>query len=98
MSHECIQVLRGTPWLDTVDQEHIPLEIINSCKDDVIIDFKVLGLPSKEIIYRSSNVKVSGLGKHSIEVITDKYYEGLEVSIIVKNREHHVMSVEIRLK
>ncbi len=98
MSHECIQVLRGTPWLDTVDQEHIPLEITNSCRHDVIIDFKVLGLPGSEMIYKSSNVKIPGLGKHSIEVITDKYYESLEVSIIVKNKEHHVMSVEVRLK
>ncbi|MEO3992779.1 MAG: hypothetical protein QN229_00450 [Desulfurococcaceae archaeon TW002] len=98
MSHECIQVLRGTPWLDTVDQEHIPLEIINSCKEDIIIDFKVLGLPDKEIVYRSSNVKVLGLGKYPVEVITDKYYDILEVYIVVKNKEHHTMSVEVRLK
>lgn len=98
MSYECIQVLRGTPWFDTVDQEHIPLEITNSCKQDIIIDFEVLGLPDKETIYKSSNVKIHGLGKHAVEVVTDKYYESLKVNIIIKNKERHVISVEVRLK
>lgn len=98
MNHECIQISRGTAWFDTVDQEHIPLEIINSCKHDIIIDFEVLGLPIKEVVYRSNNVKISSLGKHVIEIITDKYYERLEIKVAVKDREPRLKSVEIQLR
>ena len=98
MSHECVQVLRGTPWFDTVDQEHVPLEIVNLCGRDVIIDFEVLGLPNKEVVYRSGNVRIGSSGKHAVEIVTDKYYESLEVKVAVKNKEPHLMSVEIQLR
>lgn len=98
MSYECVQISRGIPWFDTVDQEHIPLEITNSCKHGIIIDFEVLGLPTKEVVYKSNNVRISGLGKHFIEIITDKYYEGLEIKVTVKNKEPHFTSVKIQLR
>ncbi|MEM0086229.1 MAG: hypothetical protein QXD37_04215 [Zestosphaera sp.] len=98
MSRECIQVSRGTPWFDTVDQEHIPLEIINACTYDVMVDFEVAGLPSRETVYKSSNLKIHSLSRHSIEVITDKYYEALEVKITVRNEKPHIMLVEFRLR
>lgn len=98
MSHECIRVSRGISWFDTVDQEHIPLEVANTCEYDVVIDFEVVGLPSKEPVYKSSNLRIRGLGKHAVEVVTDKYYEGLEVKITVRNKEPHVMLVEFRLR
>ncbi|MEM2021585.1 MAG: hypothetical protein QXP80_05120 [Zestosphaera sp.] len=97
MNCECVEIMKGVPWLDTVDQEHIPLEILNTCEQVITVDVNVF-TPSKETLYKSG-VKVPGSGRQGIEVVTDKYYEFLEVEVRLKEgRDICKKSFVIRLR
>jgi hypothetical protein len=78
LSCECIEVIRGIPWLDTVDQEHIPLEVINNCGFDAEL---LINISAGEETLYLAKVKVISLSKHKIEIVTDKYYEALDIGV-----------------
>jgi len=86
MNCECIDVVKGTSWFDTVDQEHIPLEIVNKCNFSINLSINISA--DKETLY-VTKIKIPGLGKHRIEVVTDKYYEALDInlSLVEENKE-----------
>ncbi len=82
MNCGCVEIMKGVPWLDTVDQEHVPLEILNTCEHVIAVEVSVL-TPSKETLYKSG-VKIPASGRQGIEVVTDKYYEFLEIEARLK--------------
>jgi hypothetical protein len=86
VSCECVEVIKEIPWFDTVDQEHIPLEIVNKCNFSINLSINISA--DKETLY-VTKIKIPGLGKHRIEVVTDKYYEALDInlSLVEENKE-----------
>ncbi len=94
MSCECVDIIRGTPWLDTVDQEHIPLEVMNNCGSDIKLNISILA--EKEILY-SAKIKISNQGKHKIEIVTDKYYEALDINVSLLEGDREICEKFIKL-
>jgi hypothetical protein len=95
MSCECIDIVKGTSWFDTVDQEHIPLEIINNCDFDANLNINVS--TNQEMLY-SARIRIPSLSKHKIEIITDKYYEALNVNIgLIKEENKEICRKSIKI-
>jgi len=53
VSCECVEIVKEIPWLDTVDQEHIPLEIINKCNFSINLSISISA--DKETLYAAKN-------------------------------------------
>jgi len=94
VSCECVEVVKEIPWLDTVDQEHIPLEIINKCNFSINLSVSISA--DKETLY-AAKIKIPSLGKHKIEVVTDKYYEALDINISLIEEDKEACKRFIRL-
>lgn len=94
MSCECVEISRGMPWLDTVDQEHIPVEITNNCNFNIKLNINISA--GEEILY-SAKIRVSSLGKHKIEIVTDKYYEALDINLSLVEEDREICKKFIRL-
>lgn len=69
----CLKVSAGSPWLDTVDQEHIPLKLINSCDEEVSVELEAL-TPQGTSLQRIS-LKVPGLASREVEIVSDLYLQ-----------------------
>jgi len=80
VSCECVEVIKEIPWFDTVDQEHIPLEIVNKCNFSINLSINISA--DKETLY-VTKIKIPGLGKHRIEVVTDD----INLSLVEENKE-----------
>ncbi len=77
---DCLRVSPGSPWLDTVDQEHIPLRLSNSCEEEVSVELEVLtpqGAPLQRI-----SLKLPGLASREVEVISDLYLQ----KVVIRGR------------
>ncbi|MEM0018169.1 MAG: hypothetical protein QXJ48_05760 [Candidatus Korarchaeum sp.] len=73
MSGNCLRVAVGSPWLDTVDQEHIPLRVWNSCDSEVSVELEAL-TPQGSLLQRVS-LKVPGSAAREVEVVTELYLQ-----------------------
>ncbi len=94
MSCECVEVIRGIPWLDTVDQEHIPIEVKNNCDFSIKLSINISA--GKDVLH-SAKVKISSLSKHKIEIVTDKYYEALDIDVSLIDEDREICKKFIRL-
>jgi len=70
---ECLKVSVGSPWLDTVDQEHIPLRVSNLCDEELSIELEAL-TPQGSLLQRFS-LRISGSTTRELEVVTDIYLQ-----------------------
>lgn len=80
MSSDCLKVNAGSPWLDTVDQEHIPLRVSNYCEEEVLVELEAL-TPQGSSLQRVS-LKVPASATREVEVITDLYLQ----KVLVRGR------------
>ena len=97
MSCECVEVVKGTPWLDTVDQEHIPIQVVNKCDFDINVQINIFA--DEDSLY-SAKIKILRSDKHKIEIVTDKYYEVLNVniSLVEDNKEICKKTIKLTLR
>lgn len=73
MGSDCLEVAIGSPWLDTVDQEHIPLRVSNHCEEEVLVELEAL-TPQGSSLQRVS-LRVPASAAREAEVITDLYLQ-----------------------
>jgi len=97
LSCECIEVVKGTPWLDTVDQEHIPIQVVNKCDFDVNVQINIF---ADEDSLHSAKIKILRSDKYKIEIVTDKYYEALniDISLVEDGKEVCKKTVKLTLR
>ncbi|GEM_PF-1801620 len=75
----CIELSVGSPWFDTVDQEHIPVKIRNSCDRELLVELEVSG--PQGIIQRVSR-KVPGNFSQELDIVMDIYLK----KVVIKGR------------
>jgi hypothetical protein len=75
----CIELSVGSPWLDTVDQEHIPLRIRNSCDREILVELEVAG--PQGVIQKVSR-KVLGNSSQELDIVMDIYLK----KVVIKGR------------
>ncbi|RDD53073.1 MAG: hypothetical protein BA066_06340 [Candidatus Korarchaeota archaeon NZ13-K] len=77
MGEECLKVVVGSPWLDTVDQEHIPLKVSNLCDEELSVELEAL-TPQGGSLQRFS-LRLPGSTTRELEVVTDLYLQGISI-------------------
>lgn len=77
MSSDCLRITPGNPWLDTVDQEHIPVRISNSCEEEVSVELEAL-TPQGSVLQRVS-LKLPGSVSKEVEFVTDLYLQRIVI-------------------
>ncbi len=75
---DCLDLKVGHIWYDTVDQPVIPVTIKNKCESNVIVVIHVK-TPSKELIHKSSQIRLHPNEEKTIE-ITVSYYGDVEIA------------------
>jgi len=75
----CIELSIGSPWFDTVDQEHIPLRIRNFCDKELLVELEVAG--PEGTIQRVSR-KILGNSSQELDIVIDIYLK----KVVIKGR------------
>jgi hypothetical protein len=75
----CIELSVGSPWLDTVDQEHIPLRISNSCDREILVELEVTG-PQGTI--QKVSRKIPGNSSQELDIVMDIYLK----KVVIKGK------------
>ncbi|MEM2025157.1 MAG: hypothetical protein QXW94_02575 [Desulfurococcaceae archaeon] len=95
MSVGCLDVSKKSIWLDTVDQEHITIEVINKCTSILAVKLNVIGLPEVELLHERS-LLLRGGETRAIEIVADKYYEELEVKVSSQAELNATFRIKLR--
>ncbi|MEM4481779.1 MAG: hypothetical protein QXK88_00160 [Desulfurococcaceae archaeon] len=95
MGVSCLDISKKSVWLDTVDQEHITIEVINKCTNTLAVKLNVIGLPEDELLYERSLI-LRGGETQAIEIVADKYYEELEVRLSSQAELNAIFRIKLR--
>lgn len=74
---DCVRVAFGSPWFDTVDQEHVPIRVTNACDSEIKVELEAL-TPQGSAIQRFS-LSLPPNSTREVEVVTDLYLQKLIV-------------------
>lgn len=77
---DCVELAFGSPWFDTVDQEHIPIRISNSCGSELEVELEAITPAGEKLQKFSLNIPPNSA--REVEVVTELYLK----KIIVKGK------------
>lgn|GEM_PF-2492702 len=70
-SSGCISFAVKSVWYDTVDQPVIPIEVSNSCNEDVVVEVEIRTVDGRKL--HSEKIKVKQSEKKSFDITLSDY-------------------------
>lgn len=85
---DCLELKKVTSWLDTVDVEHVVLNISNECKEDLeVLKLTVIGDPGGDVLHEKSRIVVPAGRNYQLEVLIEKLFERLHIELEFKEEK-----------
>ncbi|MEM4912738.1 MAG: hypothetical protein QW579_00890 [Desulfurococcaceae archaeon] len=85
---DCLHLKKVMSWLNTIDVEHVVLEVSNACGEDIeILKLTVIGQPGKETLFEKEGIYLAKEHKYQFEILLEKLYKSLNVILNLKKEK-----------